>query len=504
MKFKFKSNEYWWGGVIHDGTVMPVGENDCYSVNLAEYSAGNQSSPLFASNRGRIIWSEKPYNIEFLKGTVTADREAKLIESGGNTLRDACREARNKLLKFSKAQPEALFFSAPQYNTWAELTYGQNQQSVIEYAENIIANGYTPGVIMIDDTWQLDYGMWQFEKSRFPEPAEMVNKLHGMGFKVMLWIVPYISADSPAFREAENNYGRLLRYENGEPVIGKWWNGYSAVLDMNKYADAEWMKNQLDVLMHDYGIDGFKFDGGNLEDFLFLPENMRISVGNAWHRFGGDNYSYHEVKDTWKCGGMPYIQRLRDKFHCWDNEGLADLIPDALALSLTGHRYICPDMVGGGEWTCFTEGACFDEELVVRFAQCSALFPMIQFSVAPWRILNEENRKAVYNAQKLHSDLGEEIAELARICAESGEPMMQPLDYAYPNNGYETVTDEFLLGDSILAAPVLKKGVYEREVIIPPGIWQDEKGSRFNGPVKIIAEAPVSRLPWFRKIKSQA
>lgn len=38
---------------------------------------------------------------------------------------------------------------------------------------------------------------------------------------------------------------------------------------------------------------------------------------------------------------------------------------------------VCPDMVGGGMWTDFTEGKEIDCELFVRWAQCSALFPMM-------------------------------------------------------------------------------------------------------------------------------
>jgi hypothetical protein len=46
-----------------------------------------------------------------------------------------------------------------------------------------------------------------------------------------------------------------------------------------------------------------------------------------------------------------------------------------------------------------------DEELFVRSAQCSALFPMIQFSVAPWRVLRDAV-KIGYCAALLHRRFG--------------------------------------------------------------------------------------------------
>ena len=40
----------------------------------------------------------------------------------------------------------------------------------------------------------------------------------------------------------------------------------------------------------------------------------------------------------------------------------------------------------GGQFTSFLDDAPIDQELVVRSTQVHALMPMMQFSVAPWRI----------------------------------------------------------------------------------------------------------------------
>ena len=93
-----------------------------------------------------------------------------------------------------------LFFSAPQYNTWIELTYNQNENDILRYAQSMLDNGSPPGVLMIDDTWQAGYGDWRFEPSRFKDPKGMIDKLHEKGFKVVLWMCPWVSMDIPAFR----------------------------------------------------------------------------------------------------------------------------------------------------------------------------------------------------------------------------------------------------------------------------------------------------------------
>lgn len=46
-------------------------------------------------------------------------------------------------------------------------------------------------------------------------------------------------------------------------------------------------------------------------------------------------------------------------------------------------------MVGGGQYGSFLniDRDKFDQDLIVRSCQVHAMMPMMQFSVAPWRIL---------------------------------------------------------------------------------------------------------------------
>ncbi len=52
----------------------------------------------------------------------------------------------------------------------------------------------------IDDRWQHAYGDLDFDRKKFPDPKAMVDQLHAMGFKVTTWVMPFVQADSQAFR----------------------------------------------------------------------------------------------------------------------------------------------------------------------------------------------------------------------------------------------------------------------------------------------------------------
>lgn len=506
--------EKWWGGSSTDGTRSPFDESSVFCRDLQIHSY-NQVMPMFLSSLGRCIWSEKPFRIDFNSGTITLEGSAEIVlEKYGNTLREAYLGAMKAHFKPNGNMPPKEFFCVPQYNTWMCLVYEQTQEGVLTYAKEIIENGYKPGIMMIDEGWQNDYGNWTFDKAKFPEPKKMVDELHNMGFKVMLWVVPCVCPDGKSFVMHTRKHLNpamadeyFLRTETGEPAIMEWWNGYSAALDMTKECDREYLKTQLDGLMNEYKIDGFKFDGGNI-DFYAQDAygNVKLDRGStpaerniAWNEFG-IQYKYHEYKDTFKGGGKRSVQRTLDRAHSWDNEGLNTLIPYAILQGILGHPFICPDMVGGGEWTIKENKQRVDQELFVRMAQCSALFPMMQFSWEPWKAVDGRHAALVKKAHDLHIEFAEKILSLVEAAYNDGEPILRSLEYNYPHCGYEYVTDTFMLGKDILVAPVVIKGQTVRCVCLPDGSWQGFDGKIYEGGKKVNISVTLEDLPYFIKL----
>jgi alpha-glucosidase (family GH31 glycosyl hydrolase) len=270
--------------------------------------------------------------------------------------------------------------------------------------------------------------------------------------------------------------------------------------------DREYLDRKLKRLMDDYGIDGFKLDGGNIStydpDRIVNGRQSRYTAAElniAWNEFGA-RYEYHEYKDTFKGGGKPVVQRIRDRHHCWDGEGLSSLIPAALLQGLLGYPFLCPDMVGGGEWSFnYLPGFRCDEELFVRMAECSALMPMIQLSWAPHRMLDDEHAALCLSATRLHARFSPEILAIAEVSAVTGEPILRHMEYVFPHAGYEWVCDQFLLGDEILVAPVLTKGATERTVLLPEGEWYYLGETHYTGKTHVTVPAPLGTLPYFTR-----
>lgn len=508
FSFKMLEGERWWGGIAFQAVKMPFNASSDVTVDLyfrKDLGGFDTTAPFFVSTCGRYLWSEDPYVVTFKDGEVRVSeaRSEVTLGEGYGTMREAYKAACQKHFPFCGEIPDERFFSLPQYNTWIELNFFQTQEAVLKYAHDLIDNGFPAGVLMIDGGWQIDYGLYEFNRMRFPDPKAMTDELHAMGFKVMVWVSPIIASAGKNFKTLRaKKY--LVRDNTGDTAIRKWWSGHSAVLDLSNPDAMAWIDGYFKDLMENYGVDGFKFDAGGPEfyrddDITFAAENrhdqMRYFV--EW----GAKYKFNEYRCEWKAAGLPLVSRLQDKVHSWTDRGINMILPCSLAQGLLGSAYCCPDMIGGGDEVCFVDKDFKgDRELIVRWAQASALLPMMQFSLAPWRVMDGEMLDAVKRTAYLHKEYGPMILDLARHAAKTGEPIARAMEYCFPGCGFESVVDQFMLGDEVLVAPVLTKETYEREIRFPAGKWKGDDGSIVEGPCTQTVDVPLTRLPYYKKI----
>ena len=524
-----EKGENWWGAANFFGTNMPFTAKTSLKIDIRSRNYSNQCASMMISDRGRVIWSDAQSLITVEDGKITMDADSPVIVEAAaeKTLAGAYRHAMRRFFAPSGQSPDPLFFTAPQLNTWIELTYNQNQKDILAYAKSMLSRGVPPGVIMIDDTWQAGYGDWRFEPSRFPDPKAMIGELRAMGYKVMLWMCPYVGMDLPAFRRIA--WGRNPADVRGYPMKGGflnepsprapgegeyeikerpkacgWWNGYSAFLDFSHPNANAWFTETLDGLVRDFGVDGFKLDGADLGAYNLSdrsandPKATSGSLNNGYCEYAV-KYPFSEIRNTWRFQLKPVVVRLHDKMHEWP--ALDRIVADMIAAGLLGHPFICPDMVGGGDWIAFIPGSPFDPELFIRSAQVHALCPMMQISASPWRVLDAKHQAIFSDIVALRQKFAAKFAALAKKAGEDGEPILRSLEYNYPGQGYAAVIDQFMMGEDLMVAPVLAKGALSRKVVLPPGRWLGDDGKTFDGPASITVETPLQRLPHFTAVR---
>ena len=127
---KIRRNEKWWGLCNNFGREMPFTEKTEFSCDLRLDNYSHQSLSFLCSDKGRVVWCDEPVGVKISGGEIRLEsdkREIIVKEDVARNLGEAFRYASKTWFPPTGENPELLYFSAPQYNTWIELTYHQNE-----------------------------------------------------------------------------------------------------------------------------------------------------------------------------------------------------------------------------------------------------------------------------------------------------------------------------------------------------------------------------------------
>lgn len=189
--------------------------------------------------------------------------------------------------------------------------------------------------------------------------------------------------------------------------------------------------------------------------------------------------------------GYPGIQSYAavwtgDNVASWDHLRLS--IQMILGLSASGIAWAGVDI---GGFVGHTE-----PELLARWYQACALMPLFRvhkmkggsdseiFSLPP------RYREAALKAIRLRHSLIPYLWHLAWEAHSTGAPVVRPLALEYPEDEEAySVDDQYLVGSSLLYAPILERGARGRHVYIPQGVWRSFWGGpEIEGPSWIYSE----------------
>jgi alpha-glucosidase len=237
-------------------------------------------------------------------------------------------------------------------------------------------------------------------------------------------------------------------------------------------------------------------------------------------------YAHDEASATYKAfkiykpGTRPFIF-TRDMFAgtqrwaaLWtgDNisnwEHIAMSIPMNMNVGMSGVTFVGND-IGG-----FVGRP--DAELFARWIEVGAFIPFARIHYdkekpgepkqgqEPWAFgpeVEKISKKYIEMRYKLLPYLYNEFKD----AADNGKPVQQPLVYQFQEDeNTHDISDQFMFGDTMMLAPVVKKDQITRKVYLPKGIkWIDYwNGQQYNGGQTITVNAPLEHLPIFIKNES--
>ncbi|XP_049766153.1 myogenesis-regulating glycosidase-like [Schistocerca cancellata] len=403
--------------------------------------------------------------------------------------------------------PDERMTTHPIWSTWARYKEDVDEMKVRQMAAEVLAYGFNNSQIEIDDNWETCYGSFTFNTTKFPDIKTLTNDLHALGFRVTLWIHPFVNRGCEPYLSEGMANGYFVNDTNGSSSTN-WWNGVGHIIDFTNPEAAAWWANRLWVLRNETGIDSFKFDAGETSFLPQLPDMDPVELNpvkftedyvNTAAQFG----PMIEVRASVRSQHVPVYFRMIDKDSAWSiDNGLKSLVTTLLQMNMVGHNFVLPDMVGGNGY----KGAVPTKDLFIRWLQANVFMPTIQFSYVPWDF-DQETVTISRSMAALHAQYAPRIVELMRKAVRDGSPVNPPIWWLDPTDETALATDsEFLLGEDVLVAPVLYHDDVERDIYLPRGSWRDEADPDhpvIQGPTWLYSyPAPANTLPYFTRVSA--
>ncbi len=384
-------------------------------------------------------------------------------------------------------------------------------------------------VIHLDIDYMDGYRVFTWDKTRFPDPKGLITRLQKKGVKTVTIIDPGVKHDPKSnysvFKEGiEKDF--FLKRQDKSVYIGKVWPGESVFVDYTKDAARNWWGDLHQVLTN-AGVAGIWNDMNEPADFFDQTGERQKDVVSE---DGGENSLHaknrnvfgmlmsratHEGLSRLRPKQRPYVitragyagvQRYStmwtgDGVTSW--ESLALSIPMFQTLGLSGESFVGADIPG-------FQNARASGELAARWYQVGFLAPFCRnhqirdgYDHEPFRY-PKLYQDIVRKYLKLRYRLMPFLYTLLEESHRTGLPLFRPLVLNYQTDpNVVGLDDEFILGEDLLAAPILSAGKEQRLVYLPEGEWLDFwTHKRFKGGQFITAVAPLETTPLYLRAGS--
>ena len=360
----------------------------------------------------------------------------------------------------------------------SSFTTSYDEKTVLSFVDGMAQRNAPLSVFHFDCFWmkENEWCGFQWDPDVFPDVEGLLQKLHDRGLKVCAWINSYIGQKSPTFDEAAEK-GYLLKRPNGD--IWQWdrWQGGLGVVDFTNPDAVKWYQDKLRTLMRQ-GVDCFKTDFGE-----------RIPTDVVYHN-GADpvwmhnyyTYLYNKVvfdvirevkgeEEAVVFARSATVGGQKFPVH-WGGDcsssyvSMAESIRGGLSLCLSGFGFWSHD-IGGFEGTA--PAHVYKRWLAFGLLSSHSRLHGCDSYRVPW-LFGEEAVDVCRYFTQLKCRLMPYLYAKAVEAHETGIPMMRAMLLEFDDPGSEDCDRQYMLGDSLLVAPVLREdGVVD--YYLPRGRW---------------------------------
>lgn len=409
----------------------------------------------------------------------------------------------------------------------------RTQQELLEVAREYKRRRLPLSVIVIDFFHWPHLGDFKFDDKYWPDPDAMTAELKEMGVEPAVSIWPFIEDQSENYEEMRER-GYLIQCEKGlDFVMAN--RGSSTLFDATNPDAQNYVWKKAKENYYKKGIKIFWLDEAEPEYTVYDFENYRYylgpnsQIGNTYpvgyakgfydgRKAEGEEKILNLIRCAWagsqRYGTLVWSGDIHSSF-----ESFRQQICAGLNMGISGIPWWTTD-IGG-----FSGGNAEDpefRELLVRWFQYGTFCPVMRLHGDRKPRIKGEGLSGsgccgtgspnevwsfgeeVYQLLKpylfIREALRPYISNLMEAAHESGDPVIRPLFYEFPEDPVcWEIQDSYLFGDQLLVAPIVHYMERQRMVYLPKGktwtdVWSQKK---YDGGQWIDASAPISQIPLY-------
>ncbi|HEV7663321.1 MAG TPA: TIM-barrel domain-containing protein [Chloroflexota bacterium] len=371
--------------------------------------------------------------------------------------------------------------------------------------------------LYLDIDYMDGYRVFTWSDERFPDPTKLVRQLAELGVQLITIVDPGVKIDEQyAVYTSGRDADLFCKTFEGAEYHNVVWPGMCAFPDFTNPRARTWWSDNLSVLL-DAGVAGIWCDMNEPTVFVPTPSTFPADVV---HHGEGEPKLHAEVHNLYgqfmaratheglrrlrperrpfviSRAGFAGLQRYAlhwtgDNTSWWEHLFMS--MPQLQNLGLSGYAFVGVD-IGGfmGDAT---------GELLTRWVEFGIFEPFCRNHSAwthrpqePWAF-GEPYETHIRELLQLRQRLMPYLYTLFEEAHRTGAPILRPLLFEFPADVTTyAADDEFLLGPTLLVAPIARPGTEYRHVYLPLGTWvQHWTGERVVGPVHSLAHAPLGQ-----------
>jgi len=376
---------------------------------------------------------------------------------------------------------------APMYGKWA-YGYWQSKEHYATQAEVLAVAGKYRALKMPIDNIIQDWDYWNgkenwggmfFDKTLYPDPKEMCDRLHAMNFHIIISIWPALGPNTPVYADMERHgflynsvgWAGFKYYDAFNPAANQLYCQYLTNGLYSKGLDGWWIdSSEPDVVnagtaaSSEYELKkmGRNFRGSWARYLNGFPLAMTSDIYKNWRNQTSDRRAYILTRSM-------YAGQQRNAATTWTGDIGASWdiyrkqISAGINHCMSGIPYWTFDIGGfvlGAYGGVFLNGGKDPayQELYARMFQFGAFSPIFRShgSETPREIWEMgEFTEPIVKADNLRYRLMPYIYSLAWMVTDKDYTMMRgiPMDFPADKKAY-SIDDQFMFGPSILVCPV--------------------------------------------------